>query len=114
MKIELDWEKWFSKKSPDVRFSGSTDLPREVVKDEATGLQRYAVAKRGFEKYIKLMTEEQDKEEARERGLYWTTVSAERLSAQMLEGLRFILLDDEEIYKLNPEFYEEMGIVRRV
>jgi hypothetical protein len=102
--IQLDWDKW---------FSSSTDLPREVVRDEETGLIRYAVSKNGFEKYIKLMTQEIKEEEAKTRGTYWTRATSERLRKQLLEGLRFVLLSDEEIYKCNPEFYEEMGIVRR-
>jgi hypothetical protein len=103
-KIELDWDKW---------FKGSTDLPREGVPDKKTGLLRYAVSRRGFDKYIKLMTEQINEKEALEKGTYWTRSSGEKLRKQLLEGLKFILLSDEEIYKLNPEFYEEMGIVKR-
>lgn len=103
-KIKLDWNKWFSR---------GTELPKEVVRDKETGLERCAVSRRGFERYIKLMTGEINEEEARKKGIKWTRASKERFEKQLLEGLQLVLLSDEEIYNLNPEFYEEMGMVSR-
>ena len=98
-KIELDWDKY---------FSHSTDLPLEMIRDEKTGLQRSATSKAAFEKWLKLMTEAITEKEAVEKGLAYVKVSRETLEKHAIKGQELALLSDEELYKLNPEFYLRM------
>ena len=111
-KLRIDWNKWFSL---------TRALPQECIRDEKTGLQRLATSKKAYEKYKEIICGEVGRAEEAEAQkaaaervavrTYPRMVDAETLDKYMLEGLRMALLDDDELYTLNPELWEEHGVV---
>jgi len=111
-KLRIDCNKW---------FSFSRCLPQECIRDEKTGLQRLATSKKAYEKYKEIICGEAGRAEEAEAqkggaqrvavGRTYPGVDEKTLDKYMLEGLRMALLDDDEFYTLNPELWEEHGVV---
>jgi len=110
MAIKLDWDKWY-KKIIQV-------LPQDVIGDKNTGLIQLATSKKAFERYIDIMTEPEPaeitkdpKKLARRAGRTICKVDKKTLIKYLTEDQRMVLLDDEEFYRLNPEYWDEFGMV---
>lgn len=116
MTVRLNWEKWFNMS----RF-----LPQDVMGDEKTGCFQLATAKGAFEKYIEIMTGEigaKEKEEAKKSAVkrkgvgksYPCMVDRETLMDYFTKAQRVALLSDDDFYQLNPEYWDEFGIVEEI
>lgn len=93
-KIQIDWVKY---------FEDSRSLPLESARNPKNGLIALCVSKRALETYINLVMEA-GKDEARMSGQTYGAIERKKLVDNM-NSVVDILVEDEDVYNFNPEFY---------